>query len=231
MEYRNELKFFVNDGDLIVLNYRLKELMNLDSNIKEENKYNIRSIYFDNYYDTYLKETEDGLNERLKIRIRIYDKSSEIIKLEIKYKANGYTKKDSCTISKELCDRLIKGEHLTLKDCNNNKILTKVYLEQKTALLKPKIIVEYDRTAYICKLGNVRVTFDQNIRVSKHIDRFFEENLWSVPVLETNQQLLEVKYDELLPTWISDTLELNKLSKTAFSKYAVSRNVLKGEIL
>ena len=230
MEYRNELKYFVNDGDLLVLNYRLKELMKLDSNIKEQNKYNIRSIYFDDYNDSYLKETEAGINERLKIRIRIYNRSSEIIKLEIKYKLNGYTKKESCNISKELCDKLIRGESLTFKDCNN-KVLNKLYLEQKTSLLKPKIIVEYDRTAYIYKLGNVRVTFDQNIRVSKHLDRFFEDNALSVPVLEKNQELLEVKYDEFLPTWLFDALELNKLSRTAFSKYAVSRNVLKEEVL
>lgn len=58
MEYRNELKFFVNDGDLLILNYRLKELMKIDANIKEENKYNIRSIYFDTYDNAYFKETE-----------------------------------------------------------------------------------------------------------------------------------------------------------------------------
>ena len=230
MEYRNELKYLVNDGDLLILNYRLKELMKLDSNIREENKYNIRSVYFDTYDDSYFKETEAGINERLKIRIRIYNKSSETIKLEIKYKLNGYTKKESCKISKELCDKLIRGESLTFKECNN-KILNKLYLEQKTTLLKPKVIVEYDRTAYIYKLGNVRVTFDQNIRASKHLERFFEDNLLSVPILETNQQILEVKYDELLPTWLLDALELNKLSRTAFSKYAISRNILKEELL
>ena len=230
MEYRNELKYLVNNGDLMVLNYRLKELMKLDANIKEENTYNIRSVYFDDYNDSYLKETEAGVNERLKFRIRIYDKKSEIIKLEIKYKLNGYTKKESCSISKELCDKLIRGESLTIKDCNN-KVLNRLYLEQKIALLKPKVIVEYDRTAYVYKLGNVRVTFDQNIRASKYLDRFFEENAFSIPILETNQQILEVKYDELLPNWIIEALEINKLSRTAFSKYAVSRNVLMEEVL
>ena len=230
MEYRNELKYLVNDGDLLVLNYRLKELMKIDANIKEENKYNIRSVYFDTYDNDYLKETEAGLNERLKIRIRIYNKSEECIKLEIKYKLNGYTKKESCRISKELCDRLIKGENLKLEECTN-KVLNKIYLEQKMVLLKPKVIVEYDRTAYIYVAGNVRVTFDQNIRASKYLDRFFEDNLFSVPILEVNQEILEVKYDEILPTYIFDALELNKLNRTAFSKYAVSRNILKEEVL
>ena len=72
MEYRNELKYLVNDGDLVILKHRLKELMELDSNSVEEIGYNIRSIYFDDYNNSYLNETEAGLNKRLKIRIRIY---------------------------------------------------------------------------------------------------------------------------------------------------------------
>lgn len=113
----------------------------------------------------------------------------------------------------------------------NNKVLYKLFLEQKLSLLKPKVIVEYDRTAYIYHTGNVRVTFDQNIRASKHINRFFEENIFSMPLLEKEKEILEVKYDELIPDWIFDSLELNKLSRTAFSKYAVARNILKEEVL
>lgn len=230
MEYRSELKFLVDNNDLLILNHRIKNIMNLDSNIKKEDCYNIRSIYFDSYDNDYLKETESGINKRLKIRIRIYNKSSKTIKLEIKHKLNGYTKKESCKISKEICDKLINGEDLLYSECKN-KVLKKLYLEQKMNLLKPKIIVEYDRVAYINKTGNVRVTFDKNIRTSKYIDRFFDDNIYSVPILDNNEEILEVKYDEILPSWIAQSLELNKLSRTSFSKYAVSRNVLKEEVL
>ena len=85
--------------------------------------------------------------------------------------------------------------------------------------------------AYVNKTGNVRVTFDKNIRVSKYIDRFFEDNTYSNPILNNNEEILEVKYDEILPNWIYESLELNKLSRTSFSKYAVARNVLKEEVL
>ena len=64
-----------------------------------------------------------------------------------------------------------------------------------------------------------------------HTKSLFEDNCLSIPILESNQQILEIKYDELLPNWIHSALELNKLSRTAFSKYAVSRNILKEEIL
>ena len=197
--------------------------MKLDSNIKENNTYNIRSVYFDNYDNTYFRETEDGVNERLKIRIRIYNKSNEIIKLEIKYKKDGMTKKESAIITKELCDKLIYGKLLSYEECKNNKVLNKVYIESRLRLLKPKIIVEYDRTAFISKVGNIRITFDKNIRTSNKVKRFFEDNIYANPINDLNTHVLEVKYDEFIPQYILSTLELNTLRQTSYSKYYLSR--------
>lgn len=73
MEYRSENKYYVSKNDIIILNRRLKNIMSLDKNIIEENTYNIRSVYFDDYKDSFFNETEAGVNERLKVRIRIYN--------------------------------------------------------------------------------------------------------------------------------------------------------------
>lgn len=222
MEYRNELKYIVNKSDFKILETRLKHFMDIDKNIKNKQSYNIRSIYFDDYNNNCFYDNESGINERYKVRIRIYDKLDTLIKLEIKYKKNGFTKKEVCNIDKNICNKLIKGEFLRLEECNN-KILNKLYLEQHLHNLVPKLIVEYDRTAYINKIGNVRVTFDTNIRTSKHIDRFFEDNIYAYPILEIGKHILEVKYDELVPDYIMEAIELNNLRQTAFSKYYLSR--------
>ena len=200
--------------------------MRLDQNIKETNSYNIRSIYFDDYYDSYFFQNDAGVDDRFKIRIRIYDKSSELIKLEIKYKKNGYTKKESCRINEDLCKKVMNGEFISIDDCKS-KVLYRLYIEQHMYLLKPKIIVEYDRTAYTSKTGNVRITFDRNIRYSKEINKFFENNLFSQPIMSTGQDVLEIKYDEFLPDYIASVLELNTLERTSFSKYYLSRLLCK----
>ena len=223
MEYRKELKYIVKDSDLEILKNRLKNVMKLDRNILNGNNYNVRSIYFDNYYNSYFYENEAGINERLKIRMRIYNRSCSKIKLEIKYKNNGLTKKESCIIDKEICEKILNGKKLEFSDCKNNKVLNKLYIEQRTNLLIPKLIVEYERIAYVDYVGNVRITLDTNIRTSKYINRFFKENTYAVPILENGMHILEVKYDELLPDYISSSIELNTLEQTAFSKYYLSR--------
>ena len=231
MEYRNELKYVIKNSDLDILKCRMQSVMKLDKNVLNGNSYNIRSIYFDNYDNKYFYDNDAGINERLKIRIRIYNKSFSPIKLEIKYKNNGLTKKEACEIDKELCEKLMRGEKLEIRDCKNNKVLNKLYIEEHTNLLVPKVIVEYERIAYIDPIGNVRITFDKNIRGSKYINRFFEDNIYAVPILDIGEHVLEVKYDELLPDYISSSIELNTLEQTAFSKYYLSRLRFKEEIL
>lgn len=227
MEYRNELKFIVNEYEIEILNSRLKNILSYDKNVSSNNSYNIRSIYFDDYNDRYLHENESGSNNRFKVRIRIYNGSDSMIKLEIKHKLNGMTKKESCNISRGLFISLIKGEQLNYADLKDDKVLRRFFLEYNMSYLRPKVLVEYDRSAFVYAVGNVRITFDRNIRASYRFDRFFDENTYAMPVLESGKHILEVKYDEILPDHISQQLELNNLMQTAFSKYYISR-VMRG---
>ena len=223
MEYRNEFKYICKDTQLLLLQGRLDGLMDLDKNLEEDGYYNIRSIYFDDIYDYCMNENEAGYDDRLKMRIRIYNHSSDLIKLELKYKKAGFTKKKACTISKELCEKLMEGEQLEYEDTMNHPVLNLVYMYCHNKVLRPKVIVEYDRRVYVNDTGNVRVTFDKNIRCSNEIERFFDENIYPIPVLEQGEHVLEVKYDELLPDYIAQALELGNLRQTAFSKYYLSR--------
>jgi len=76
---------------------------------------------------------------------------------------------------------------------------------------------------FVSKTGNVRVTFDRNIRAGSRIERFFEDDLYAVSVLEPGMHVLEVKYDEFLPEYIAQAIEIGTLRQTAFSKYYLSR--------
>jgi len=85
MEYRNELKFEVSELELNKIKYRLKALMREDSH-QGADGYLIRSIYFDDIYNSYMLENESGVSQRKKYRIRIYNKSADEIHLEKKSK-------------------------------------------------------------------------------------------------------------------------------------------------
>ena len=227
MEYRQELKYVCSSPELDILRSRLLPLMKLDSHLGRDQTYNIRSIYLDDYADTCLEENESGINERVKIRIRIYDRSPSRINLEFKYKRNGMTHKESTPISEEMCRRIMSGEAISIWETGGDRLLNQLAVLMQTRLLRPKVIVEYERTVFVSETGNVRVTFDWNIRGSHHIERFFEPNLYAAAVLEPGKHVLEVKYDELLPDYIAQALDNGRLERTAFSKYYLSRITLK----
>lgn len=217
LEYRNEYKYICSAADLKIIEHRLRPIMKYDSHQKG-NSYRIRSLYFDDYYETAYTENEIGIDNRKKFRIRVYDNPKEMIRLEVKYKTRGKTHKDSCQISQEICEKILSGKRIDF-DKNAPKPLKLLYIEMSMYNMKPRIIIEYERTAFTYPLGNVRVTLDRNISYSKDIKDFLEDRINLIPIQDKGQHVLEVKYDEFIPDYIAQVLELGNLERTAFSKF------------
>ncbi len=220
--YRHEFKYLCSYGELMTLKVRLQGLVSLDTHVGEAGVYNIRSLYFDDIYDTCYRENEAGTDPREKFRIRIYDHSSERISLELKRKVRGKTQKLSCLLTEEQCRGLMEGEIPVLQE-NSPALLRKLCLLMQTRHMRPKVIVEYERVPYVYPHGNVRITMDENISASNRTDRFLERQIPLRPILEAGQHILEVKYDEYLPDGIYRTIQSGNLRQTAFSKYYLCR--------
>ena len=90
-------------------------------------------------------------------------------------------------------------------------------------LLRPAVIVEYERIPYIYPNGNVRVTFDLNVSSSCDWTHFWNDDLAKRPIMPAGMHLMEVKFDEFLPDFIYHNLNLGTLSQTAYSKYYLCR--------
>ena len=225
-EYRHEYKFLIDERDKAELYYRLKNLIPLDSNVGEEGHYWIRSVYFDDCRDSCFYQNEDGINERAKYRIRIYNVSDGRIRLERKSKKNGMTCKESAALTRQQCEQLIQGRPLPLNTPEAQQypeVLRQFLVLMMSRGLRAKTIIEYERIPFVYPAGNVRITIDRNITSSLETERFFEKDNFRYPVLARGQQLLEVKFDEYLPTFIRDHLEIGKLQQTSFSKYYLGR--------
>ena len=215
------------DADLLLLAGRLKKVMGQDIH-QEGDCYEIRSLYFDDLWDRCLEENEAGVDKREKYRIRIYDPRSDVIHLEIKEKNRGLTKKRSCDLSREECLAIMDGE-LPL-NMDGRAPLNSLQLQMRCARMEPKVIIAYERTAFVHPSGNVRITFDRNIMASRCREDFLEDRVSGMtPVLPAGMHVLEVKYDEFLPDTIAQQLEIGKLRKTAFSKYYLGRLAVRGE--
>ena len=206
---------------------RLKNVMSQDIH-QEGDCYEIRSLYFDDLWDRCLEENEAGVDKREKYRIRIYDPRSDVIHLEIKEKNRGLTKKRACDLSREECLAIMEGE-LPL-NVDGRAPLNSLMLQMRCARMEPKVIIAYERTAFVHPSGNVRITFDRNIMASRCVEEFLEDRVSGMtPVLPAGMHVLEVKYDEFLPDTIAQQLEIGKLRKTAFSKYYLGRLAVRGE--
>ncbi len=221
MRYRHELKFQVSDMQLEILRYRLKPLMRQDAHQKGE-AYEVRSLYFDDFADSCMRENENGVDHRQKFRIRIYDGDASMIRLEKKIKCRGMTGKVSGRISKEDCLIYMSGRAPACRQ-ESTRLEKEFYVGLKMRGLHPVSVVEYERTAFVDPKGNVRITFDRNISGNQKTEGFLEKRFSAVPLLPRGSHVLEVKYDDLLPEYICRALETGKLSRTAFSKYYYSR--------
>ena len=221
MDYRVEQKYLITEERIAYLKQKLETCMQYDGNAAGES-YLIRSIYFDDMYDTCLKENEAGTDIREKFRIRTYDNDSSFIHLELKQKRKGFTRKQKERLTLEECLCFMKGKNPKLKK-EDGFLKKKLYSQGIIRRMQPVQIVEYERTAFVEPLGNVRITFDKNIGGTTDIATFFDEYMPTVPALPTGVHILEVKYDELLPDYIRETLEIGSLQKTSFSKYYYTR--------
>ena len=215
------------DADILLLSGRLKTVMSQDIH-QEGDCYEIRSLYFDDAWDRCMEENEAGIDRREKYRIRIYDPREDVIHLEIKEKNRGLTKKRACDLSRQECLGLMEGS-VPLKP-DGRAPLNSLLLQMRCARMEPKVIIAYERTAFVHPSGNVRITFDRNILASKCTEDFLEDRVSGMtPVLPAGVHVLEVKYDEFLPDTIAKQLEIGKLRKTAFSKYYLGRLAVRGE--
>ena len=219
---RHEHKMYINTSDYMGLASRLRHIARLDNNALEDGKYKIRSLYFDNYSDKAVMEKFSGVNRREKFRIRIYNDDPSFIRLEKKSKLNRLCYKESETLTKDQCEKLLNGNFSFLKD-EQKPIFMELYTKISYQSLRPRTIVDYKREAYIYPAGNVRITFDSDIRMSNNTSSFFDPKLVTIPA--ANATILEIKYDGFIPEIIRQIVRMDSRSETEFSKYVVSRLV------
>ena len=219
MKFRHEWKIEITKSDHIVLRSRLLAVMKPDPHA-ENGRYSIRSLYFDDPVDRALREKIDGTDRREKFRIRYYNGDTDYIALEKKSKRNGLCSKQSARITKEQA-AILSGDIEFLRD-SENALLRELYLKMKTRSLRPKTVVDYTREPFVYAAGNVRVTFDYDIRTGLSKTDFLSENLVTIPAGDA-PILMEVKWDEYLPDIIRDVIQLSGRRAEAFSKYAQAR--------
>ena len=219
-KYRHEWKHVLNTGDLLILRQRLRAVMESDPHAID-GKYYIRSLYFDNPDDKALREKIDGVNMREKFRIRLYNCDSSVIHLEKKSKRNGLGTKYSAVLTAEQAQKIVDGD-IDWMLRSDHPLIQELYCKMRYQGMRPKTILDYTREPFIFRPGNVRVTLDYDIRTGLGCTDFLNPDAVTIPAGDA-PILIEVKWDEFLPSIIRDLVSIPDRRVGSFSKYAQCR--------
>lgn len=221
--YRHELKYYIKQTDYVLLSQKLRRALQRDENAEEgSGEYFIRSLYFDDANNSAFCEKIDGVDDRYKIRIRIYNMSDSQIKLECKHKKDSFIQKQSIELSREECDALIGGAYAFLLR-REEPLAKRMFAEFATRRLKPRVIVDYRRETFVFPVEDVRITFDKDIRTSLLNVDLFNADIPTYPVLSDYGMVLEVKFNNGLPPYIRSLLQIDSPARSSISKYCLCR--------
>jgi len=222
--HRQEYKYYISNEELAFLRNSLKIFMKLDENVnKNENFYTITSLYFDTPYNDNFNEKVDGIYSREKFRIRKYN-TSNTVKFESKKKIENVIEKKSEIIDKKTAESLINGNFDMLN--NKSEFLKKSYINLKSGGFRAKNISEYDREAYYLPYGNIRITFDLNLRTYNSDLNFFEIKNSSIPIFFDKINILEIKFSLPLPEHLKYILSKIVANRCAISKFVLGQKYI-----
>lgn len=210
MDYRHELKFIISFKQAQLLQMRLQKILAIDQFAFDE-EYRVTSLYFDDYQNSCLVDKINGLAERTKYRLRVYNLDRKKINWEIKTKKDDLIAKKIQKITFAEYKKIITGE----KNLTNN-----------FKLLQPKIIVDYKRLPLTWPAGKVRITFDKDLQMSTSSNDIFAEKEQAYQfVLPAGEVIFEVKYEGFLPEILKQLVSEFHLAQTAVSKYVLCQQL------
>ncbi|MBQ9405484.1 MAG: polyphosphate polymerase domain-containing protein [Desulfovibrio sp.] len=216
-QFRNERKYYLAPCEAATLRSRVACVMCPDAHAK--GVYKISSLYFDDVYDTALREKLSGVAVRDKWRVRWYDDQLDFIRLERKHKENEMSWKTHVRVTKEQLERFMQGDMEAAADVPGEmgKLFHAVH---RARLLRPVVVVIYRREAFHYEPGNVRITFDTRLCAVR------PNSLTALPVSTDGLTILEVKYDHVLPNVVRSLFSGTRLTQLALSKYVMARFTL-----
>lgn len=219
---RTEQKYPIRLDTAQALSNQLSLLMERDPYTGASGSYPVRSLYFDSFYNRDFYEKSAGLECRKKLRLRTYGPEYSIAKLEWKQKQGSVQRKRSLLLSLEEAELMAQGDYRCLLN-RPEPLALEFYTQMTTQVYRPCCIVEYNRTAFVEKTNDTRITLDRDLRVHEGNSNLFSPHFLPYPATTPNQLTLEIKYNTFLLSYIKDVLSRYTSQQSAMSKYCAGR--------
>lgn len=200
---------------------------------RKENLYTVRSIYYDTNNLKYYHEKIEGICNRKKVRIRVYNNQEEssFAFLEIKRKYENSQVKDRAKLLFNNLEKLLieqDADKYVLDKLNfRSNALKFLYLINRFSL-KPKSLVVYEREPFFTMFDSTtRITIDHDLRKADHpqLNDIFRNDILT-PVMH-DHVILEIKFYKGYSEWIQKIVENFGLNRQAISKYTNAIDGLK----
>lgn len=192
--------------------------------------YDVCSMYYDTWDWKLALQTVEGVRNRMKVRIRTYGFTPEFpVFAEDKSRVGTSICKSRAQIPREHWAVLSRGEPPPAGGLKAAKPSHQPYYDRIRGLfdlldLRPRLWVKYQREAYGSSYGDgARLTFDRFLRVqppdSERIDQP-DDNAWQRVQLD-EPTILELKFNNAFPHWMSTIVHQMQLRRVSCSKYVL----------
>jgi len=232
---RFELKYLLRDAQVAVVRDFIAPFTRPDPFAagRSDLRYEISSLYFDTADLLLCNMTRQGIKNRFKLRVRCYsDDPATPVFLEVKRRMNKTILKHRARMARDEARSAITG---VLAHVASGFAVSSVEAQEFVGLVaacaaRPTCRVRYRREAYEAITGApLRISLDHGI---EHLETTTYDVAMDVPGWTSSQVpsvVLEVKYTDVFPTWLSDMVHLLGIQPLSVAKYVLSMNCIERE--
>ena len=225
---RYEFKYLLNVRQRDDIENEIRHFMTYDGHVHAEldNRYIVRSLYFDNPSASHYYEKIDGIKTRHKFRLRTYAKSYEEgvpLYLEKKGRHNQRTYKQRIAIPPDDLELVMTADrHDDLyRRFKGVELVEQFLFETIRRNVRPMVLVDYQRRPYTSDFDTeFRLTFDSILTAMATDELFPPATTTKFSCLE-GKTILEVKFQRRIPAWFHRIIQAHEMTRLSISKFCV----------
>ncbi len=187
-------------------------------------RYRVMSLYLDTPSLRLYRDTENGVRNRYKLRLRYYEEEGDgPVFFEVKKRADIIVRKNRERVTRVQADAFLRHGSCLRESCNGEDYDEFIRRCQESGAM-PALRLRYWREAWESRsIDPVRITFDTEVEHCVLSDRELLETrpVWTKTPIAA-PVILEVKFTDLRPHWLTMMLQRFNLGKVSVAKYAES---------
>ena len=230
---RYELKYLLPHARAMAFLADLAGYCSVDPHSDPQRGYPVYSLYWDSSDFDAFWEKIDGQKYRRKLRFRRYANDDDSVFVEIKQRIDRTVQKRRMRMPLDKVSRVFtpRGVDTTAEyEIEDSVGQEALFLAHKLDL-RPMMAVLYRRMAYFGNYdAELRITLDSRVQYDSHaldIAKPFETGKY---VLAPEVSVLEIKYNNHVPIWLTKLVARHELPIVRYSKYcsAIDRQYFNG---